>query len=207
MNNRLVPSVEPLEQPPARLAVPRGYDPKILWPSVTFGQDGAQNEDNAAFPSSWALDQRQRADIPLALVAFVQAVRDASVRLLVLDRHFDCVGVDALATALEQSGVSDVRLLTGGTRTDEPQRARLNNCLNAGRVDGPQVEVQWNPALRKNRFPFLHDRFAIVDDALWHFGATVGGGHRSLTAASGPWSAHDTRAVSFFDECWRRLNA
>ena len=51
------------------------------------------------------------------------------------------------------------------------------------------------------------DRFAIVDDGLWHFGSTVGGGHPGLTAASGPWSASDTRAVEFFEECWSVCNA
>ena len=69
------------------------------------------------------------------------------------------------------------------------------------------VDVRWSTKLDKHSFPFLHDRFAIVDGALWHFGSNVGGGHPGLTAASGPWSASDTRAVEFFEECWSVCNA
>ena len=36
------------------------------------------------------------------------------------------------------------------------------------------MEVLWKAALDKHIFPFLHDRFAIVDRDLWHFGSTVG---------------------------------
>ena len=86
-------------------------------------------------------------------------------------------------------------------------RKELTDTCNSDRLDGRRVEVQWSSTLDKNSFPFLHDRFAILDGALWHFGSTVGGGHPGLTAVSGPWPAIETRAVAFFDECWRVCNA
>ena len=69
------------------------------------------------------------------------------------------------------------------------------------------AEVYWSTKLDRHCFPFLHDRFAIVDNALWHFGSTVGGGHPGLTAASGPWPEYDSRGYRFFDDCWRTLHA
>ena len=109
------------------------------------------------------------------------------------------------------SQARDVRLLTGRGRLEDVARTRLANMLtwscNKDRHDGRQVEIQWRAILDKGRYPFLHDRFAITDGALWHFGATVGGGYSGLTAVSGPWPATETRAVEFFEECWRRSNA
>ena len=125
-------------------------------------------------------------------------------RLLVLDSYFDAVGVHALRFALDYSQVYEIRLLTGQTEDDTgPWHQDLVRRVNMDRLDRLRVDVEWRK-LRRRSFPFLHDRFAVVDDALWHFGATVGGGHEGLNAASGPWSAVDARAVEFFNECWKK---
>lgn len=149
--------------------------------------------------------------IVLKLVAFEVAVESALARVLVLDSHFDEIGVNVLGPALSRCQVLDARLLTSRSDIDNQDRERrrktLVRHLNSNRSGPGGVEVQWRAKLDKHSFPFLRDRFAIVDDDLWHFGSTVGGGHPGLTAASGPWSASDTRAVEFFDECWRICNA
>lgn len=43
----------------------------------------------------------------------------------------------------------------------------------------------------------IHDRFAIIDNELWHFGATVGGFHRDVNAVSRGWNADAHDAVQF----------
>ena len=134
----------------------------------------------------------------MTLPAFAQAVAAAHRRLLIMDRHFDETGVKSLQRAFEGSQASDVRLLTGSV--DDLERNRIDMEINLHR-DGQRVNVRWHATLHRNSYPFLHDRFAVVDGALWHFGATVGGGHPG--AASGPWQAEETRAVDFFEECWR----
>ena len=138
----------------------------------------------------------------MTLPAFAQAVATAHRQLLIMDRHFDETGVKSLQDAFEGSQASDVRLLTGSVNDLEKMRIDLEMRVNLRRND-QQVNVQWRAALDRNSYPFLHDRFAVVDDALWHFGATVGGGHPGLNAASGPWPVEETRAVDFFYECWR----
>ena len=137
----------------------------------------------------------------MTLPIFAQAVATAHRRLLIMDRHFDETGVKSLQDAFEGSQASDVRLLTGSINDLEKMRIDLEMRVNLRRND-QWVIVRWRAALRRDFYPFLHDRFAVVDDALWHFGATVGGGHPGLNAASGPWSATETRAVDFFHECW-----
>jgi len=51
-------------------------------------------------------------------------------------------------------------------------------------------------------FPYIHDRFAIVDNELWHFGATVGGFHRDVNAASRGWNVENHKALEFFNLAW-----
>lgn len=138
----------------------------------------------------------------MTLPAFARAVANAHRRLLIMDRHFDETGVKSLQRAFEGSQASDVRLLTGRVDDLEKNRIDMENRINLHRSD-QRVNVRWRTALHRNSYPFLHDRFAVIDGALWHFGATVGGGHPGLNAASGPWRAEETRAADFFEECWR----
>ena len=83
----------------------------------------------------------------------------------------------------------------------------LTEYRNTNQSSSSAVEVRWMNSLDKHRYPHLHDRFAVVDGALWHFGSTVGGGHPGLTAATGPWPADQTCAKQFFEQCWNTSHA
>jgi hypothetical protein len=48
----------------------------------------------------------------------------------------------------------------------------------------------------------MHDRFSIIDNELWHFGATVGGLHHLVNAATRGWNAEAHDAVRFFNDAW-----
>ena len=190
--------------------------PRLLWPSVEYGTQ-VRACDFVHFPDAHLVEHRntvggwQDHDEPrlyLSLIAFTSAVENSVSCILVLDPHFDKVGVDALAPAMESSSAKDIWLLTGGSkRESEEWRQTLEEYRNWDRAGSHRTQVRWSTRLDKNSFPFLHDRFAVVDGGLWHFGSTAGGGHRGLTAASGPWPEDDTRGKLFFEECWRRLHA
>ena len=210
MSLPLAPATTPVEQPPPppdALADP----PRLLWPSVGYTNQGIGPHDRTSFPEEHDIRLRHNDKVPqIPLEAFQFAVLLAEVRVLILDPHFDEVGVTAIAPALgANQSVRDVRLLTG-TGDTAPQyrketRRSLRQSINADRTQpGEFVDIGWRAALDKTQYPFLHDRFAIVDGSLWHFGSTVGGGSRGLTAASGPWPAAATRAIDFFNQCWSR---
>ena len=213
MRSPLFPAVSLDDRiPVARFPEP-SLDPRLLWPSIEF-RNGIENTDHSCFPTREGIHGRHaahRAGTTLKLVVFEAAVMAALVRILVIDPHFDAIGAMVLGPALSSSQARDVRLLTGGSDLDRATRERLRHVLTQSlNQDQPiprSVEVRWNANLDKRCFPFLHDRFAIVDEALWHFGSTVGGGHPGLTAASGPWSTSGTRAAEFFEECWDSCNA
>lgn len=188
-------------------------EPQLLWSSIRYGQQ-VENSDLSCFPNMDYIRERYKAPntgMVLKLVVFEEAVMQAERHILVLDPHFDKIGANVLGPALEFSQVRDVRLLTrrgAVTQTEREQlRKNLTQYCNMNRVETSWVDVRWSATLDNESFPFLHDRFVIVDGTLWHFGSTVGGGHPGLTAASGPWSAKRTRAKEFFEECWRVCNA
>ena len=190
------------ERPAPRLAAPLGV-PQILWPSIEYGPR-IQNRDLAHFPERYQIIDRHNWGVnhkSLALTAFEAAVSQSYDHVLILDLHFDEFGVNSLAVALASSRAGDIRLLTGGGDKTE-MKDTLTEYRNLNQSGSSTVEVRWTSNLDKHRYPYLHDRFAIVDGALWHFGSTVGGGHPGLTAATGPWSAIQTSAKQFFEECW-----
>lgn len=59
----------------------------------------------------------------------------------------------------------------------------------------------------KNYLPEVHDRFAIVDNELWHFGANVGGTHKSVNCFSRGWPAREYGAADFFQDYWKEARA
>ena len=216
MNTRLLPTTtirDPIPDRRRTEPLEERQPPQLLWPSIEY-REGIENCDSPRFPVMEDIHERRdmyHQGIVLKLVVFEVAIESARARVLVLDPHFDEVGLNVLEPALSRCQALDVRLLTSRSDINDQDRERrrrtLVRHLNSNRSGPGGVEVRWSTKLDRHSFPFLHDRFAIVDDGLWHFGSTVGGGHPGLTAASGPWSASDTRAVEFFDECWRICNA
>lgn len=202
MPSRLIPGATADDHRIRPLPSAPSAPPALLWPST----DGRSPKDATQFPLEWEI--RRRRDLcgtsSMTLPVFARAVATAHHRLFIMDRHFDETGVKSLQHAFEGSQASDVRLLTGSMYNLDKMRKVLEICINSRR-HGQQVNVRWKAVLRRDCYPFLHDRFAVVDDALWHFGATVGGGHPGLNAASGPWPAEKARAVEFFQECWRAI--
>jgi len=101
---------------------------------------------------------------------------------------------------------SDIRILT--KQHDEVTEDELElfkdqaEMINLKRSRQPvKCSIQINTRL-KQKFDYIHDRFAIVDDELWHFGATVGGFHSSVNAASRGWDAEELGAIKFFEMVW-----
>ena len=60
--------------------------------------------------------------------------------------------------------------------------ARQRSITVRGVVPGAyQIELDAAPY---GGFPYVHDRFAIIDSELLHFGSTVGGLHPDVSAAT-----------------------
>lgn len=196
---------------------PPNLVPQILWPTYPgYGDNG--EPDSTKFPQLTAIKARRSSIPPKALTAFIDAARKAKDRILVLD--------DFLFKPLEGQSLQDrcdqvlswldedivankIQFLTN-SHEDAVEQAWIQkqfdilaaaiNELKPRRSGKITVEIQFTLG---SRFPYVHDRFAIIDDELWHFGATVGGLHPLVNAATRGWGAVTHDAVRFFQDAWK----
>lgn len=214
----------PLPSPPfinAAAPITRPFpEPKILWPtSRGYGDDGGS--DSSVFPSLTAIKARRAARPPEALGAFVETTSMAQDRILILDDFLfkaqegqsQQSRYDQVLTWLPNGLVAnDIRFLTNAHEDrvvqDEIQeqfnaRIAAINQSEPRRAGKAKIEIRFSLG---SRFPYVHDRFAIVDNELWHFGATVGGLHSLVSAATRGWDAEALDAERFFNDAWNGDN-
>jgi hypothetical protein len=179
---------------------------EILW--------GSQEGGQAQFPTSSAAYERKYSNDPVPLQKFGKAVADAQERVWIVDEYLLKPDSGKPARRIEQIltwlplwlAASDIRLLTKYHQEVDAddlkkfqQHAQAINNHATRREKECRVEVRMHLTRNCN---FVHDRFAIIDDELWHFGGTVGGFHSTVSAASRGWRAMDHGAISFFEEIW-----
>lgn len=195
-------------------------DKTLLWPSVE-NFDDPNGSDLTRFPSIGAIKARMGKSTPEPLYAFINAARNAIERIYVLDdflfkakeNHAEQSRLDQILSWFPDGLVAnDVRMLTTGRsdrKTREATETRLKKLF-----DERALRINQSDPRRSGRvlidirftlgshFDHVHDRFAIIDNELWHFGATVGGLHNRLNAASRGWDAEMHDAVRFFKQAW-----
>lgn len=182
-------------------------DKEILWSGLESWQ--------SRFPNSAEAWSRKKSNNPVPMHAFCKAASEAQERVWVVDDYLFKLDSGSLTGRIKQIltwfpiglAASDIRLLTRRTQeVDESvqeefqNRAREINNHPARRGKLCSIEIKLHLSSRNCKF--IHDRFAIVDDELWHFGATVGGFHADVSAASRGWRAADHGAIEFFEEIW-----
>lgn len=199
--------------PPPPLPKTRSVQPSAASTSMapTFGFPSVWWKDLLPFPGTTDKDRfPERSDLSsfkdprrvFGSLNFVLALTNAQV-LRIVDPHFDMKhGAATLERAIAQSTLVEIYLLTGSNseRTQE-WCTEICRSLVSG-VNGKAPVVEWKTTLRTMCLFDIHDRFALVDNGTWHFGATVGGGHPSINAYSRGWDAAKSRAIEFFNEIW-----
>ncbi len=190
-------------------------DKAIFWPTaIGYGNLG-QSGDSTKFPQLTAIKARKSAKSVAPLLAFVDTARKSLDRILVLDDYLFKPTEGPLQNRIDQvlmwfsgdSLASDIRLLTSSIGDADAEndivqqfndRARKINSWNRY-PNSLQIHIKFT--LQKE-FPYVHDRFSIIDDELWHFGATVGGLHDQVNAATRGWDVNDHDALEFFNMAW-----
>lgn len=177
---------------------------------------GCEEGGSPRFPSDFeTIRTRRYSPNPRPLDAFRNAVEKAAERIWVVDEYFlvpdKGVSSDGRILAILEwlhDGLvaNDIRILT--KQHDEISEVELElfqyQAAMINHKRGRQLvkcSIQISTRL-KQKFDYIHDRFAIVDDELWHFGATVGGFHSSINAASRGWDAEKLGAIDFFEMVW-----
>lgn len=190
---------------------------EILWGD----QYGGRNR----FPENiQTVKERRFAENPKCLNAFGKAISESVERVWIVDEYLFMpdlkskensqqarIRIQDRITAILQwfplhIAASDIRFLT------KLHEEILDDELNLFDVLAQDInrhssrrDTQCNIEIRTHltqEFDFVHDRFAIIDDELWHFGGTVGGFHTKVSAASRGWRASDHGAIDFFKMAW-----
>jgi hypothetical protein len=210
----------PLAPPPfvnAAAPITRPYpEQRILWPTFRGYGDGG-GSDSRAFPSLTAIKARRAACPPEALTAFVETAWMAQDRILVLDDFlFKPQEGQSQQSRYKQIlfwlpavlVANDIRFLTNA-HEDQAEQDAIQKLFNEHvgainqraprRAGAAKIEIRFSLG---SKFPYVHDRFAIIDNELWHFGATVGGLHSLVNAATRRWDAEAHDAVRFFNDAW-----
>lgn len=193
--------------------VEKKFSPQLLIPCEAT--QGGENHHH--FPEYDAIMARYGVDDVRIVREFEKAISTAQ-RVWIIDKHlFSEDGknpshdrrIKKVVDWFFTNHIQTIRILTGH-HDDQAEIEKAFKVLEdvvteeRSKVDAP-LKVEISFALRD--FDYIHDRFAILDEELWHFGATVGGFHRDVNAASRGWSADAHKAVQFFDTAWKIANA
>lgn len=127
-----------------------------------------------------------------------------SVEVLLLDKHLNLYFINRLTKELTARNRSNetfsIKILSskisGVEKKSITSIERLTKDKN-GVFEWRRIKDSKN---NPSAFP-VHDRFACFDGELWHFGADIGGGHKSMAAFSCGWKG--TEFELFFSEIWK----
>ncbi len=179
---------------------------------------GSQVGGESKFPSIQDAWNRKNCASPEPMKAFSDAVINAQERVWIVDQYLlipdgknsNCEKriEEILKWLPVELAASDIRLLTKTHQEIKEedlkkfqQREQKINNYSARRGKTCRIEIRTH--LAKKGHDVIHDRFAIIDDELWHFGGTVGGFHSCVSAASRGWRASEHDAINFFEEVWK----
>lgn len=200
--------------PPIVVAMPTQsslrYVPKLRWPSL---DDSCSKIDLDRFPTRSEEQSRHGVgEFGAWSDEFMTTVNRATDRvwmidgfLLKLDERAKGSFFAVFGSVLSQTQAKSIRLITSNKAGHVDQIEQLRALQDERRApphnEGFTIDVR---LVREGRGAarLPHDRFAIVDDELWHWGANVGGTHHEVNAYSRGWPVHDTGAEHYFKRLW-----
>jgi hypothetical protein len=186
--------------------------PQIVWPTMVLGASAYEEDDLNWFPDEDSYRERFRLGIGgAASRAFRESVRLARDRVWLLDEQLlrNDESRNRLWELFYETGAWDIRVVTASKEGALERAASLKGLeqdLQSRRADiPPRIQFFLNLSKPSKDMPEIHDRFAVVDNVLWHCGATIGGLHNAINAMTFGWSAVDTRAIAFFERVCKIL--
>lgn len=197
-------------------AEPGSHQPEIRWPYRDGGLECFPDYDDLYINYS-PLYTDSTFCTSVVLSDFYEALIGASKRVWIIDKNFlqdkysldgeIHIGPSFLQNAIVQSSFPELKIITLkpkdinriDPKTEERELINLRKKFRPR--DGLLVVIR---ILNKRSSKIIHDRFAIIDNSLWHFGSDVGGRDPKLNAVSFGWDAIRTGAISFFEKLWNR---
>ena len=131
---------------------------------------------------------------------------NGATKALLLDPYLQAEQMAAIRDQLWNStDIERLHIITEKKKDWPDTQSHLADLRRRLLANNPTADIQLKGGLDGRSFPFLHDRFAMLDGELWHFGGTVGGLQNGLTAYSRGWSASAQQFEKLFSEIWNNL--
>ena len=145
----------------------------------------------------------------LVLDSFTRTLRNASDKIWILDTYLhknfskNDVFESILKSILINKAIIDVRFYLKSKTNEEDIKEIVKFYNDLIREDRSNSRATTIALKFYDNLNYVHDRFAIVDDYLWHFGSDVGASLPSLHATSYGWNAEKLEITDFFEELWQ----
>ena len=145
----------------------------------------------------------------LVLDSFTRTLRNASDKIWILDTYLhknfskNDVFESILKSIFINKAIIDVRFYLKSKTNEEDIKEIVKFYNDLIREDRSNSRATTIALKFYDNLNYVHDRFAIVDDYLWHFGSDVGASLPSLHATSYGWNAEKLEITDFFEELWQ----
>ncbi len=130
-----------------------------------------------------------------------QAMRNAQRRIYLFDDNIGpeefCRFLQILKQREKRHDALPIKFLLLTNLANKETKSTISQLYNYVESCFSKTQLTVLPT-KMNHFLYIHDRFALIDDAVWHFGATIGAMHRSYNAFSGPWYDKNNAMSKFF---------
>ncbi len=197
--NNLKPIIKTTEE--------RSFTPKLLWPCFIIHNGTVEEKDKNCFDGKIItyncqfFEQALKRGYAVGSSEF-WACFDQSQDILFADLYFNKPHYERLFRQLQKTYKAKeiknkkIRIYC------KKENSAILNTLNAKRViDEAEIFKKFQITIKPIREEsIMHDRFAIMDQEIWHCGAAVGGMHEKMSAVSRGWKDVDHALQKYFDE-------
>lgn len=164
--------------------------PKLIWPNFTFDgfKQRYEESDMYQFPNQCIITTNNRLfnqnknenNTYLGCKEFWQSFRSARI-IYIIDKKFDPVCFKRVEKEIETAqkchDYKDQQVKIFTSLSGEFKKTGQHKEIGTASISIFFID--------KNAL--IHDRFVLMDNEIWHCGATIGGMHASLNALSGGW--------------------
>ncbi|HIF9401338.1 TPA: hypothetical protein ACX6RY_001288 [Photobacterium damselae] len=180
--------------------------PELIWPSIC--EKGLTSNDMRKIPTEAQIfnkhGQWTRNEKLFESIEFWESATKAE-EIRIIDPHLDIHAIKSIRELLYiATEIKTLKILISSNALSGDIQSVFEDLCTHLKDNGCKGSLELKQSLDSNKYPYLHDRFAVVDGELWHFGATVGGLHHSLNAFSRGWDDNDHNFKNFFEDVWRR---
>ena len=208
-------SIQPHSQPQLK--------PKIIWPRFEYNPNNDPGEknffrrfveiDSDTFPGDYAIRQNKNIyeqaicsdnykDSDYGISLGIKEFWDKfchSTNILFADSHFDIIHfrriefeLERLLLSKENSHAMEISIYCRSNLKNLTEYNSKQKSANPRIYDIAHISIGKLPDK-----DLIHDRFAIMDEEIWHCGAAVGGMHGALNAVSRGWKDTENMLRNF----------